>query len=291
MRKVKLGNTKEKISIIGQGTWGFSGFLKGQDYYEQWKESLRTGIELGMTHIDTAEFYGWGKSEEIVGDVIKEYDRDDLFITTKLFPMHFRRKTMKKAAEKSLKRLDVEYFDMYLIHWPNPLISLKKQIEVLEHLVKEGKTRYIGVSNFSVDKFKRAQKMLKSEELVNNQLNANIIEQKHIMNSLEYYQNHNITMTAYSPLGHEGLTDISGRIKEKLEDVAKKYDATIQQIAISWLINYKNVITIPKAFQVKHVKANAEAAKINLTREEIRKFYKKTIEIDLIQDFKEGDLQ
>jgi len=291
MRKVELGNTKEKISIIGQGTWGISGFLKGQEYYEQWKESLRTGIELGMTHIDTAEFYGWGKSEEIIGEVIKEYDRDDLFITTKLFPMHFRRKTMKKAAKKSLKRLDVEYFDMYLIHWPNPLISLKKQMEVLENLVKEGKTRYIGVSNFSVDKFKKAQKMLKSEELVNNQLNANIIEQKHIMDSLEYYQNQNITMTAYSPLGHEGLTDISGRSKEKLEDVAKKYDATIQQIAISWLINHKNVITIPKAFQVKHVKANAQAAKINLTRDEIRKFYKKTIEIDLIQDFKEGDLK
>lgn len=275
MKYVELGKTKEEIPILGQGTWGISGFLKGKDYYNQWKESLRYGIELGMTHIDTAELYGWGKAEEIVGEIINEYDRDDLFITSKLFPIHFRRKTMKKASIKSLKRLNIDSFDLYLIHWPNPLISLKKQMRILEELVNEGKTRYIGVSNFSVKKFEKAQEMLKRSELVTNQLKANILEKNHMYNSLKYYQNNNITMTAYSPLGHSGLTKISGEIKSKLEKVAKNHNATIQQIAIAWLINHKNVITIPKAFQKIHIKQNVEATEIDLNEEEITLFYNK----------------
>jgi len=288
LRKVELGNTGEKISVIGQGTWGISGFFKDHEYYEQWKDSLRMGIELGITHIDTAEVYGWGKSEEIVGQVINEYNRDDLFITSKLFPMHFRRKTMKKAANKSLKRLDIDQFDLYLIHWPNPLVSVEKQMEVLEELVKEGKTRYIGVSNFSVKQFKEAQIYLKRERLVDNQLKANIIEQKHIYHSLPYYQEENITVTAYSPLGHKGLTDIEQSIKSKLEKIAEKHNATIQQIAIAWLINHKNIITIPKAFQKKHVKENAEAASILLNKEEIRIFYEKMVNLNQRNELKDS---
>jgi len=287
LRKVELGNTGEKISVIGQGTWGISGFFKDHEYYEQWKDSLRMGIEIGMTHLDTAEIYGWGKSEEIVGQIIKEYNRDDLFITSKLFPMHFRRKTMKKAANKSLKRLGIDHFDLYLIHWPNPLASIQKQMKVLEGLVKEGKTRYIGVSNFSVKQFKEAQNYLKKEELVNNQLKANIVEQKHIYRSLPYYQKQNITMTAYSPLGHEGLNDIKGSIKNNLEKIAEGHNATIQQIAIAWLVNHKNVITIPKAFHINHVKANAEAAKIKLSKEEIDLFYSTSENLSLNYSFKE----
>jgi len=287
IRKVELGNTGEKISVIGQGTWGISGFFKDKEYYEQWKKSLRTGIELGMNHIDTAEIYGWGKSEEIVGQIINEYNRDDLFITSKLFPMHFRKKTMKKAANKSLKRLDINHFDLYLIHWPNPLVSIEKQMEVLEELVKEGKTRYIGVSNFSVEQFKEAQNYLKKEELVNNQLKANVVEQKHIFHSLPYYQKENIIMTAYSPLGHKGLNDIKGSIKTNLEKVAEEHNATIQQIAIAWLVNHKNVITIPKAFNLNHIKANAEAATIKLSKEEITLFYNYLENLNLNYSFEE----
>lgn len=284
IRKVTLGNTGEKIPVLGQGTWGISRFFKDEAYYDQWKESLRTGIELGMTHIDTAEIYGWGRSEEIVGEVIAEYDRDDLFITSKLFPIHIRKKSMKKAAKKSLERLGIDYFDLYLIHWPNRLISLKKKMGVLEELVKEGKTRYIGVSNFSVERFKKAQSMLKSEELINNQLKANIIEQKHMGNSLPYYQKNNLTMTAYSPLSHKGLTEIGIKKEKKLKKVAKNHKKTIQQIAIAWLLQHKNVITIPKAFHTNHVKANAKAASINLSKEEVELFYERSMDLELRED-------
>ncbi|MBD3194811.1 MAG: aldo/keto reductase [Candidatus Lokiarchaeota archaeon] len=274
MRKIELANTSEKIPILAQGTWGISGaFWKDKKYYDQWKKSLEKGIELGMTHIDTAEFYGHGKSEEVVGEIISNHQRDELFITSKLFPLHIREKTMKKAAEKSLKRLGIDHFDLYLIHWPNPFVSIKKQMKVLEDLVRNGRTRYIGVSNFSVDQFQKAQNYLNNEKLVNNQLKANITDQKHLSKSLPYYQSEKITMSAYSPLGHSGYTDLSGETKEKISKVAKNHGATIQQIAIAWLINHKNVFTIPKAFHTNHTIENAKAADIKLSEHEIKLFY------------------
>lgn len=277
MRYIELGKTGEKVSVLGQGLWGVSrlnGFFKGRKYFENIKSALKKGIELGMTHIDTAEFYGMGKAEKLVGEFIKENSRDDLFITSKFFPIHFRKRTMIKAANKSLKRLGIDYLDLYLIHWPSRFISIAKEMNILETLVKEGKTRYIGVSNFSVEQFKKAQESLKKEELVNNQLHINITNQKYIHKSLSYYQNNGITVTAYSPLGHKGYTRLRGKIREELEKVALKYNATIQQIAIAWLINHDNVITIPKAFNIDHVIENAKAAEISLLKEDKQHIYK-----------------
>jgi len=268
MRKVELGKTGEQIPVLGQGTWGIKS-RKGKDYYNSWKKSLRRGIELGLTHIDTAEFYGFGTSEKVVGDIISEYNRDDLFITSKLFPIHLNFRTMKKAASKSLKRLGINNFDLYLIHWPSPFTSRKKQMKILDHLVKEGKTRYIGVSNFSVEQFKEGLSFL-NNELVTNQLPANITKQKHMSESLPYYQGNGVTLTAYSPLGHRGYSDLKGEMKDKLNSIAKAHDATIQQIAIAWLINHKNVISIPKAFKIEHVEANAKAAEIILSENELK---------------------
>jgi len=269
MRVVELGKTGEKIPVIGQGTWGIKR-RKTKDYYEQWKKSLRHGLELGMTHIDTAEAYGLGTSERVVGEVLADFGRDNVFVTSKLLPTHFRYSQMKKAAEKSLKRLNLKYFDMYLIHYPIPFIPTKRNMRLLEGLLAEGKTRYIGVSNFSVDKFQKAQEYLKKAELVNNQLRINVGRQEHIINSLSFYQKHGVTLTAFSPLGHRGLTDLKGELRENLEKIAKKHNVTIQQIAIAWLVNNNGVITIPKAFQLKHVESNAAAADIILSNKEMK---------------------
>jgi len=276
MKYVELGKTGEKIPILGQGIWGVSriqGFFKGTIYNEKIKSALRKGIELGMTHIDTAEFYGFGKAEKVLGDLIREYTRDNLFITSKLFPIHIRKKSMIKAANKSLKRLGIEYLDLYLIHWPSKFIPIRNEMNVLETLVNEGKTRYIGVSNFSVDQFEKAQEALRREELVNNQLHINITNQKYIHKSLSYYQRNGITITAYSPLAHYGYTKIRGNIKKVLEELAVKYNSTIQQIAIAWLINHKNIISIPKAFNTNHIEQNAKAAEISLLQEDIDRLY------------------
>ncbi|MFX0058150.1 MAG: aldo/keto reductase [Candidatus Hodarchaeota archaeon] len=282
MRKIKLGKNGENVPILGQGTWGIKRF-RDKDYYKSWKNSIRKGIELGMTHIDTAEFYGRGISEKIVGEVISEYKRDDLFITTKLFPMHLREKSMKKAANRSLKRLDIKYIDLYLIHWPSPFTSIEKQMKVLEDFKNEGKTRYIGVSNFSVDQFKKAQSYLKNSELVNNQLILNILKQGHIKESLPYYQENGIILTAYSPLGHSGFNDLKGDLKKNLEKVAIVHNASIQQIAIAWLINHESIITIPKAFKIEHVEANAKAAEIKLSEQEVKLFYENNINSEKVK--------
>ena len=277
MRTIELGSTGEQIPVIGQGLWGVSrlkGLFSGKSYYKEIKSALKKGIELGLTHLDTAEVYGLGKAEEVLGDAIKTIPRDDLFITTKLFPFHLRKKSMKRALKKSLKRLNLDYVDLYLIHWPSRFISIQKEMAVLEDLVKEGLTRYIGVSNFSVEQFKAAQETLKKEELVNNQLHINITNQKHIHDSLPYYKKNNITITAYSPLGHSGLSELSGEIRNTLENISKKYDSTIQQLAIAWLINHERIITIPKAFNIEHVINNVKAADINLLLEDIESLYK-----------------
>ncbi|MFX1377636.1 MAG: aldo/keto reductase [Promethearchaeota archaeon] len=273
MRKVNIGSKGESIPVLGQGTWGIK---KGRNknYYEKWKESLREGIELGMTHIDTAEFYGSGTSERIVGELIKEYDRDDLFITSKLFPKHFGYKSMIRACMKSLKRLDIKYLDLYLVHFPSFLFSkIKKHMKVMEQLLNEGKVRYIGVSNYSVKQFKIGRECLKKSELVTNQLQANILSQRHIHESLPYYQKEGVILTAYSPLSHWGYTNLKGDVRVKLEKIAESHNVSIQQVAIAWLINHEKVIAIPKAFQLKHVIANAATANIELSDEEIKSLY------------------
>jgi len=273
MRKVQLGKGGEQIPVLGQGTMGIKSG-KDKEYYEKWKLSLRKGIELGMTHIDTAELYNFGASERTIGEVIKEYDRDDVFITSKLFPRHIGYDSMIKACNKSLERLDTKYLDLYLVHFPSLGFSkIKKHMRVMEQLLNEGKIRYIGVSNYSVDQFKEGQEYLKKAEIVTNQLRANIMKQKHIHNSLPYYKKEGVLLTAYSPLSHKGYTNLKGDIRSKLEQVANSHNATIQQITLAWLINHENVIAIPKAFHVKHIEDNAAAAEINLTEAEIRQFY------------------
>jgi diketogulonate reductase-like aldo/keto reductase len=276
MRKIELAKTGEMIPVIGQGLWGVSrlkGLFKGKSYYENIKSSIKKGIQLGMNHLDTAEFYGWGKSEELLGDIIQDFSRDELFITSKLFPIHFSYRSMMKAAKRTLKRLGIDTLDLYLIHWPSRLIPIKKQMNVLENLVREGKTRYIGVSNFSIKQFEDAQTTLKKEELVNNQVQINITKQDFIHKSLSHYQNKGITVTAYSPLSHKGYTSLEGNIREKLENLANKHNASIQQIAIAWLINHENIITIPKAFNIDHVIDNTNAADIILSKEELESLY------------------
>lgn len=273
MKRIKLGKTGETIPILGQGTWGIKNGRR-KKYYEKWKDSLRRGIELGMTHLDTAELYSFGTSERVIGELIKEFDRDDLFITSKIFPKHLGYKAMIKACNKSLERLDIKYIDLYLVHFPSFLFSkIKKHMRVMEQLLNEGKIRYIGVSNYSVEQFKIGQEYLKKSELVTNQLQANIVSQKHIHNSLPFYRKEGVILTVYSPLSHRGFTNLNGDIRLNLEKIAENYNASIQQIAIAWLINHKNVITIPKAFQMKHVESNAAAVDIELSDEEIKNLY------------------
>ncbi len=277
MQYLKFGKEGEKIPLVGQGTAGIEPSLSSQ-MLDNWKMVLKKGIELGMTHIDTAELYGNGLAEEIVGDVIKDHDRNDLFITTKMLPSRITEKAMRSAIEGSLKRLKLKYVDLYLIHWLEEDSSIEKIMRFLEKMVDEGKTRYIGVSNFSLDEVKAARKVLKKNDIITNQIRLNVRENLHMLECLPYYQDENLFITAYSPLDDNGLQSIEPSIQELLKRLAEKYEKTIQQVAIAWLINHDNVIAIPKTTSVKHVVENAEAVDIKLTWEELKAFEYKMID-------------
>ncbi|MBD3185693.1 aldo/keto reductase [Candidatus Bathyarchaeota archaeon] len=274
MRQVELGNTGEKVAVVGQGTWGVKRNLDASKH-QSIKESLKLGIELGMTHIDTAEAYGSGAAELLIGELIKEeqYDRDDLFITSKIFPLHFTKESMKRAARRSLSRLGLNHFDLYLIHMPNPVIPLKWQVHLMEELIDEGLTRYMGVSNFFKIIFKFIQFHLKKYEFATNQVRINIGHQGYIHHGLDYFQARGVTLTAYSPLAHGKWQSWNNVLMQNLSTIAKAHDATPSQVAIAWLIHHDGIITIPKAFSPKHVIQNAGAADLNLSKREIQSLY------------------
>ncbi|MBD3194849.1 MAG: aldo/keto reductase [Candidatus Lokiarchaeota archaeon] len=269
MRRITFGNTSEKIPILGQGTYGIFPD-QSEKNYENWRKVLRRGIELGMTHIDTAEMYGDGYSEKIVGEVAKEYEREDLFITTKMLPSRKTDSQMERAINKSLERLDMDYVDLYLIHWIEGDSNLKKIMKNFETFINKGKTRYIGVSNFSVDQVKEAQKYLKEYSLETNQVKFNIIIQDQLK-KFDYYKKNNITITAYTPLAKGNLNGLPNEKMGIVEGLADKYNSTKLQITLSWVINQKNVIAIPRTSNIKHLEENTRASNINLTDREIKK--------------------
>ncbi|MBD3229133.1 MAG: aldo/keto reductase [Candidatus Lokiarchaeota archaeon] len=274
MRKIRLGNTKEEISVIGQGSYGIFQ-NQSQKTYDQWIEVFNKGIELGLTHIDTAELYGSGKSEEIVGKAIKGYEREDLFITTKMLPKRTTKKEMQRAIDKSLQRLGLDYVDLYLIHWLEADSSIEKIIQTFEEFVDQGKTRFIGVSNFSKKEFKKAQNAAKKYEIVTNQIEINIKKQGPIHNDLKFYKNENVLLTAYTPLAKGNYSHLNLELKEALNTLASKHNATKEQIALAWLINHENVITIPRTSNLKHLKKNAKANEIKLSKKELENLYLK----------------
>ena len=273
MKYKNLGKTKEKIPVLGQGTW-----VQDQDipkpeqekaFYEKWKKSILKGIEAGMTLIDTAEIYGDGKAEEMVGNVIKESERDNLFIATKVFSGNLKYDDCLKACNRSLGRLGIKIIDLYQIHWPNATIPIEETMKAMEQLVKDGKIRYIGVSNFGEKGIENAMAALKREELVSHQIEYSPglrrVERKIYPQCIK----EGITLMAYSPLGSDAFKTLKQKKKEPLEEVAKKYDASIFQVALKWLISKENVVAIPKAMSINHVIENAKAADFEINEEDL----------------------
>jgi diketogulonate reductase-like aldo/keto reductase len=291
MKKIQLSNTGEKIPIIGQGIWGIENG-RNQEYYEQWKTSLRKGIELEMTHIDTSASYRDDKVEKILGEVLTEYGRDDLFITGKLSSWNFRFNNMKKSVYESLKRIGIDSYDLYLIPGSNIFASKKKYLRILEDLVNEGKIRYLGVSNFSVKQFKKAQHLLKRGELVNNQLKVRNDYPHHIFNSLVYYAKKGITLTVYNPLRDFNKTSLNWYYQKKFNKVGVNQKITVQQMSIAWLIKHMNIITLLNPFHIKYLGEVAKLIDVRLDRGKffaVNKAEDETNNFRLIQDKNEVD--
>ena len=273
MRKAIISHMKyETISSltlpkIGFGTWSIGGDSTANLKLDSASlTALRSALEIGYTHFDTAESYAAGHSEELVGRAVRETNtqRENVFITTKVSPEHLDYNDVLKSCDNSLRRLKLDYIDLYLIHWPGFGVKYEEAFRALNNLVRDGKVRHLGVSNFKLKLLKQAQE-LSETPILTNQVPYRIPDRTYAENGvIEYCQQNNILVTAYSPVKFRGVNG-----NKALGEIAEAHSATPFQIALAWLIMQPHVITIPMSFSPQHIKENFEAAKIELSEEEM----------------------
>jgi diketogulonate reductase-like aldo/keto reductase len=253
---------------IGFGTAQLGGRLFREPARDEfYLSALRSALDLGYTHFDTAEFYSSGHAEQLIGRALHDsgLKREKLFITTKVWPVNLAYKKVLRACENSLQRLQTDYIDLYLIHWPNPLVPLQETFRALNQLAREGKVKHVGFSNFNLKLLKQAQALCESP-LITNQVHYSLSDRAYARNGvLEYCQQNDILLTAYTPVNHGRFAT-----EKALQSIAEAHHATPPQIALAWLVNQPRVIAIPMSFNPKHQKENHEAAAIVLSDEEMK---------------------
>ncbi len=236
----EIGRTGEKVSAIGLGTWNIRDPKNAI-------ETLVYAVESGIDNIDTAEMYGDGVAEEIVGEVAKRVGKDRVFITTKLLPHRFRSRDLaEKAMKASLQRLGLQEVDLVLIHWPDSLVDVRSQIQALEYLAEKGYTRYIGVSNFDIPQLEEALSATRKHELVVDQIRYSVVYRHPERRLLSYAIQHNITIQAYTPIERGAVSRLKLLVK-----IGEKYGKTPVQVALNYVISRPRVIAIPKT-EKKH---------------------------------------
>ena len=258
----------DKVTSIGLGTWGIGGYESPDSSRDRESvEVLRHGLELGINLIDTAEFYGAGHSEELVGEAIKDFDREGLFIISKVWPTHFGYESAKKAARASAKRLGT-YIDLYLLHWPGDSWErIEETLHALEELVDEGLIRYIGVSNFDLELLRRSQEAMRKYEIVANEVKYSPRDRWPEMSGLlDYMKQEKMALIAYTPLEKGTLAR-----NPCLAEIGKKYGKTAAQVALNYLIWGENVVAIPKAGSKAHIEENFGAMGWRLSKEDREK--------------------
>jgi diketogulonate reductase-like aldo/keto reductase len=253
-RHVRLPDGTE-VPALGQGTWHM-----GESRRDAAAEvaALKLGIELGVTLIDTAEMYGNGGAEEIVAQAIAG-QRDKIFIVSKVYPHNASRTGVPAACERSLRRLNVDRIDLYLLHWRGSH-PLAETVEAFEKLRAAGKIGYWGVSNFDTDDMQELARLKHGNVCATDQVLYNPDTRGIEFDLLSWCRDHAIPVMAYSPVGQGGRLLRS----PALDAVAKRHNATTAQIAIAWSLRDPHIISIPKASDLQHVRENAAAADIEL---------------------------
>lgn len=250
---------------LGQGTW-----YMGEDpkLREKEIEALQEGIRLGMTLLDTAEMYGEGRSEKLVGEAIKIFPREDLFLVSKVYPHNAGRKNIFTSLKRSLERLDTPYLDLYLLHWRGS-VPLSETIACMEEMKKEGLIKNWGVSNFDTDDMKELLSYPSGDQCSVNQVLYHLGSRGIEYDLLPYLKKENIALMAYCPLGHDKTK--RRRITEHpvVREVAEKHGITPLQLMLSFTLLEDSVCAIPKASSLPHVKENAETLHLTLTEEDL----------------------
>lgn len=224
--------------------------------------ALRSALELGYTHFDTAEVYTGGHAEERLGQAIRETGaaRDTLFITSKVYFHHLKYDDVLNSCAGSLRRLGLEYLDLYLIHWPRIGMNLAEIFRALNKLVRDGRVRHLGVSNFNLKQLKQSVALTETP-LLTDQVSYSIPDRKYVRNGvLAYCQQNNLLLTAYTPLKHRNT-----KSNPVLKSIAQARGATPFQIALAWLVTQPRVITIPQSTNPQHQAENLQAADMVLT--------------------------
>ncbi len=258
MKTLHLPSGRE-IPVLGQGTWRM-----GENSSQKDAEisALRLGLDMGMTLIDTAEMYGEGGAEKVVGEAIKNR-REEVYLVSKVYPHNASRKGAVEACERSLKRLKTDCIDLYLLHWRSS-IPLSETLEAFESLKQAGKIRDYGVSNFDADDMKKAINLPNGKEIATNQVLYNLARRGIEWDLLPWCHQHNIPIMAYSPIEQKGILKNS-----VLKSLASRHNATPAQIGLAWLLQQPGIIAIPKASNPEHIKENSAALDIQLTQEDL----------------------
>jgi diketogulonate reductase-like aldo/keto reductase len=252
----------DHVPVLGQGTWRMG---EDADKHRSEVAALRTGLELGMTLIDTAEMYADGGAERVVGAAI-EGRRDDVFLVTKFYPRNATRERMRAACERSLKRLGTDRIDLYLLHWRGD-VPLRETLDGFVELIDGEKIRYAGVSNFDVDDLEELARLKDGlRRIVTDQVLYNLERRGAEFDLLPWCRQRRRPVMAYSPL-EEGL--LSHKAHPVLGEVAERHGATAAQVALAWVIRGDDVIAIPKASRAAHVRENRAAADLRLTKRDL----------------------
>jgi aryl-alcohol dehydrogenase-like predicted oxidoreductase len=294
MRYVEVGGAK--LSVIGLGTWQFGSreWGYGGEYQDKTaREITLRALDLGINLIDTAEAYGIGRSERVIGKTLEDAGRrNEAFIATKIFPVMPLAPIVERRAKSSAKRLRTSVLDLYQVHWPNPVVNDQYAMAGLRRVVDAGLVRYAGVSNYPLERWQRAEESF-GGPILSNQVSFSLVERRPLANLVPFAQQEGRVIIAYSPLAQGvlgGRYDAQTRpvgiarrmnplfLPENLEraaplidalrEIAKSHQVRPAQIALAWLIRMPNVVAIPGASGVEQVEFNAAAAEVSLTDSE-----------------------
>ena len=241
-----------EVPALGIGTWRLTG--------AECRSAVETALDLGYRHVDTAQAYG---NERDVGRAIEEsdVDREEVFLTTKVWPMNASYDALLDSVEASLARLNTDYVDLLLIHWPTPHVSTAEVMDGLNAARAEGYTRHIGVSNYGLRRLRTARQE-SAAPILTNQVQFHPYAPKRRM--VGYCQANDVLLTGYSPLGHGGLLD-----DPALLTLGAKYGKTPAQVALRWALQHRGVATIPKASSRAHLEENLDVFDFRMTEEEL----------------------
>lgn len=254
-----------KVPALGQGTW-FLGERKALQ--EQEKQALIAGVGAGMTLIDTAEMYGDGKAEKLIGAAISGMKRENLFLVSKVYPHNAGRKNIFKSCMASMSRMGVDYLDLYLLHWRGG-IPLSETVACMEQLKKEGKIRRWGVSNFDTEDMEELWSVPHGKNCAVNQVLYHVASRGIEYDLLPWLRRHHVPLMAYCPLAQGGELRQGLYENPVLKQIAQKHQVSVSQVLLAFVLRDGDVIAIPRTGKAAHALENAAADEVLLTDEEL----------------------